>query len=459
MIRLTFEKGTIAVRGGVRVPNTSWDSGSKCFRGMALHYRDITGYLRNSGIPFEDKVLDPLPCPNYGRPRVRLRGYQRQALEAWHGGGNWGTIVLPTGAGKTFVAIKAISELNESTLVVVPTLELMEQWAARLKEELGVEVGIYGGGSHELKALTVATYDSAYLRAEELGNRYPFLVFDEVHHLPAPSYSAIAELFASPYRMGLTATYDREDGLHKALPRLVGGKLFELEIHDLAGKHLANYDLRIINTDLTPEEKKEYVRCHDIYRRYLQRRGISLRTPADFQRFVMLSGRDPKAREALLARHQARVVALNSKAKIEALRTLLREHLGDRMLIFTEHNKLVQRISKIFLLPAITHRTPKEERKHNLACFREGVYRVIVTSKVLDEGIDVPEANVGVILSGTGSTREYRQRLGRLLRKKNGKKAVLYEIVSRNTSEVMTSKRRHGSGEDKRIDKKKRGGA
>ncbi|RQD80404.1 ATP-dependent helicase, partial [Methanosalsum natronophilum] len=69
-------------------------------------------------------------------------------------------------------------------------------------------------------------------------------------------------------------------------------------------------------------------------------------------------------------------------------------------------------------------------------------YRTVVTSKVLDEGIDVPEADVGVILSGTGSGRAFVQRLGRILRKKEGKKAVLYEIVSAETSEMNTANRR-----------------
>jgi superfamily II DNA or RNA helicase len=443
MIRLYYDKGTITVRGNIRVPNTSWDPRSKCFRGLALYYRDIVEYLRNSGLEYEDRVLDPVPCPRFRKPRLRLRDYQESALNAWLRAGKRGTIVLPTGSGKTAIAIEAVSRLNEASIVVVPTLDLMEQWVAKLGEELGIEAGLYGGGSHELRALTVATYDSAYLRAEELGNRFMLVIFDEVHHLPAPGYSAIAEIFASPYRMGLTATYEREDGLHAALPRLVGGKVYEIGVKKLAGRHLAEYDLKIIKTDLTPKEKEEYDRYYGIYQRFLRRSGITLRTPRDFRRFVMRTGRDAKAREALLARHKARVIALNSRAKLSALRDILRRHSSDRILIFTEHNELVHRISRRFLIPSITHKTSKEERRHNLACFREGTYRAIVTSKVLDEGVDVPEANVGVILSGTGSTREYRQRLGRLLRKREGKKAVLYEIVSRRTSEVGTSRRRH----------------
>jgi superfamily II DNA or RNA helicase len=157
----------------------------------------------------------------------------------------------------------------------------------------------------------------------------------------------------------------------------------------------------------------------------------------------MRSGRDQNARQALLARNKARDVALNSVSKMEELRAILKNHTDGRLFIFTEHNKLVHKISKEFLIPAITYRTAGKERTEILDRFRSGVYRAVVTSKVLDEGIDVPEADVGVILSGTGSERAFIQRLGRILRKKEGKEAILYEIVSAETSEVNIAKRRN----------------
>ena len=105
------------------------------------------------------------------------------------------TIVLPTGAGKTIVAVGAIGKLQVPTLVVVPTLDLVEQWKGTLAGEFGIEIGVFGGGDNLLKPLTVSTYDSAYLRAVELGNRFGLVVFDEVHHLPAAGYRHIAEMF------------------------------------------------------------------------------------------------------------------------------------------------------------------------------------------------------------------------------------------------------------------------
>jgi superfamily II DNA or RNA helicase len=352
-------------------------------------------------------------------------------------------VVLPTGAGKTYVALKAVEKVNVATLVVVPTLDLVTQWREHLESQFGVEVGVYGGGESFLKPLTVATYDSAYIRAPQLGNRFLFLVFDEVHHLPAPSYSQIAEMYIAPYRLGLTATYEREDGEHMELPRLVGGKVYELGVDALAGEHLSPYTHQKIFVDLTPDEQKTYEKEYNVFTSYLRRKNLTLRSPRDFQRFIMYTGGDPEAREALLARNRALKIALNSKAKINQLTKLLDLHRAEKALIFTRHNELVYRISRRFLIPAITHQTLRDERKDALDKFKHGNYRAIVTSQVLDEGVDVPDATVGFILSGTGSSREYIQRLGRILRKRAGKQAKLIEIVSKETVETRISRRRH----------------
>ena len=398
-------------------------------------------FLERSGFDFDDDVLDLLPCPEL-ESSVVLRDYQNQALDAWTDNDKCGIIVLPTGSGKTVVGIKAISMLNTPTLVVAPTLDLVDQWRTRLKKEFKTEVGVLGGGEWDLKALTVSTYDSAYIHADKLGNRFGLIIFDEVHHLPAAGYRNIAEMFAAPYRMGLTATFEREDGLHEELNRLVGGKVFEKKVKDLTGTHLSPFRLEKIRVELTEEEKEEYEKNQKVFSDYLARIKLTIRSPADFQKLVMRSGRDPNARRALLARNKARDIAYNSISKIGKLSEILKKHNESRIFIFTEHNKLVHIISKQFLIPSITYRTTGKERSETLDRFRSGVYRAVVTSKVLDEGIDVPDADVGIILSGTGSNRAFIQRLGRILRKKEGKEAVLYEIVSAETSEVNTARRR-----------------
>jgi superfamily II DNA or RNA helicase len=441
MIHLWFDKGTLLLKGEVGTPYGKWDPRVGCYRIKAMHYGDVLAYLEESGIPYQDEVqklppIEPLKCS------VELRPYQREALSKWRHARMRGVLVLPTAAGKTYIALKAISLLKSQTLIVVPTLDLIDQWRRRVAECLGVEAGAVGGGENTVRMVTVSTYDSAYLQAEVLGNRFMFIVFDEVHHLASPSYVQIAEMYIAPHRMGLTATYERSDERHALLPQLVGDPVYTVNVEELAGEHLSPYTYEKIYVKLTPEEQQTYDSQMAVFKSYLQEKGIVLKSAEDFQKFIMITGRDRRAREALLARNRALKVALNSDAKLNLLANQLEVHKDERTLIFTLHNDLVYTISRRFLMPAVTYQTPKEERHEILENFRSGEYRAIVTSQVLDEGVDVPEASVGFILSGTGSTREYVQRLGRLLRKVEGKQARLVEIVSKETAEVMISRRR-----------------
>ncbi|MGB8312542.1 MAG: DEAD/DEAH box helicase family protein [Halobacteriota archaeon] len=445
--KIFYDKGTILIKGDLAIPSSNWDSRSGAYRAMALSYRDIVEYLKRSNVNYVDEALELLPTP-YLQCKVTLKNFQHDALKAWLDAGKRGIIVLPTGSGKTMIAVAAISELKTPTIVIVPTLDLVEQWQRVLTDEFNAEIGVYGGGENVLQPITVSTYDSAYLRAEELGNRFGLIIFDEVHHLPSAGFRHIAEMFASPYRMGLTATYERQDGLHNDLPRLVGGKVYELSVQHLAGRYLSEYELEKLYVDLSLEEKKEYERLYKIFTDYLVKSNISLRTPRDFTKFIMRSGRDRGARQALLARNKAMDIALNSQMKLDALENILLDQPTEPTIIFTQHNKLVHRIAQRFLIPYITHMTPKDERKEILDNFREGRYRLIVTSKVLDEGVDVPDATQAIILSGTGSAREFIQRLGRILRKREGKKAKLIEIVTRNTAEMKMSSRRKRTRRD-----------
>lgn len=442
MILLRYDSGSLLIQGEVGTPYAQWDPRIGAFRAMAIYYSEILSYLKRSHMVYRDEATNPPPISKLSC-RVELRPYQKAALNAWLEANKKGVIVLPTAAGKTYIALKAIEKLNVATLVVVPTLDLLDQWRQHLSTQFGVEVGVYGGGEDKLLPITVSTYDSAYIRAEQLGDKFMFIIFDEVHHLPAPSYSQIAEMYIAPYRMGLTATYEREDGGHLDLPRLVGSRLYELGVDALAGKHLSPYTHEKVLVNLTLEEQRLYEEEYNVFKSYLKRKGMTLRSPEDFKRFIIRTGGDPAAREALLSRNRALKTVLNSEAKIKALGEFLKVYNEEKVLIFTRYNQLVFNISRRFFIPAITYKTPREERKEILEKFKGGEYRAIVTSQVLDEGVDVPDASVGFILSGTGSSREYTQRLGRILRKRKGKQAKLIEIVARETVETRISQRRH----------------
>ncbi len=444
VIALRYEDGTVRVEGDgwEALPGVEPDPRSGTGRAPACHYPAIREACENQGIAVEDRVLD-LPALDGLDSAYELREYQAAALDAWTGNGRRGVVELPTGSGKTVIGIAAIEAVAEPTLVVAPTVDLVEQWRGELAREFDRPVGQLGGGTQRVEALTVATYDSAYLRAEELGDRFGLVVFDEVHHLGGEGYREIARLLAAPARLGLTATFERPDGAHEVIEDLVGGVVYRLDPDELAGEHLAPYDVKRITVELTEEEREAYERNQETFTSYLARSNLQLRSGSDYQKLVMRSGNDPAAREALLARQRAREIVYNSAAKVDTLERLLDRHRDDRAIVFTAHNDLAYRVAERFLAPAITHHTPASERRQVLERFREGTYSRVVTSNVLDEGIDVPAANVAVVLSGSGSEREFTQRLGRILRPtEDGGRALLYEVVSEETSEERVAERR-----------------
>lgn len=144
----------------------------------------------------------------------------------------------------------------------------------------------------------------------------------------------------------------------------------------------------------------------------------------------------------MAAYRRQREIAFAAPAKLDVVGQLLDEHRTDRVLVFTDANATAYEVSRRLLVPVITHQTKVKERAAILERFASGEYGAVATSRVLNEGVDVPDANVAVVMSGSGSVREHVQRLGRILRPKDGKRAVLYEIVTRNTAEQFTSQRR-----------------
>ena len=457
-LRLSFDKGTICVSGTdlIRVPYTKYDNRNKMFRSYGLHYKDIIEYLHKSDLDFIDNV--PSFFPVHASLQIRdltLRDYQKQAIKNWIKASMRGCIVLPTGSGKTTLGIKAIETVKASTIIIVPTIDLMEQWESSLTKHLyiknnslknnNIKIGKLGGGNDNLESITVATYDSAYLRASSIGNQFKFVIFDEVHHLPAPGYRLIAEQLVSPYRLGLTATIEREDELHDLIPSLTGGIVFQLGPHDLSKqKHLAEFIIEKRLVELTSDEQKEYDASYGIFLTNLKKLGFKTSSIYNFKRLIMISNKNKTARDALLARNKANEIALNSKSKIIELQKILKDNPQTKTIIFTQNNKMVYEISNKFFIPCITHKTIKDERRDILHGFKSDLYNAIITSRVLDEGIDIPDAELGIVLSGTGSGRELVQRLGRLLRPKHdGRKAKLIEIISKHTRETRTSAKRN----------------
>jgi len=197
-----------------------------------------------------------------------------------------------------------------------------------------------------------------------------------------------------------------------------------------------------VTVDLSPAEREEYAAERAIYRDFLQKNGIFMSHPSGWTEFVILASRGEDGRRAFAAYRRQREIAFTAPAKLDYVERLLHQHRQDRAIIFTQDNATVHLVSRRFLVPAITHHTKVRERSEILAGFAAGRYGELATSKVLNEGVDIPAANVAIVMSGSGSLREHVQRLGRILRQGKDKPVALYELVTGGTSEAYTSERR-----------------
>lgn len=449
---LTYDRGTLLLhpppKGKAWVDHAEWDDRVEKFRLPADRYRPLIEALAAEGTTVDDRarLFAELPLRRAGG--YAPRPHQAEALAAWKAAGRRGVVVLPTGAGKTLVAQLAMEATPRSALIVVPTLDLLHQWYAGLKAAFpGTEVGLLGGGSRDTATpLLVATYVSAAAEAETLGNRYALLIFDEVHHLPAGYTRVIAEYSIAPYRLGLTATPERADGRDRDLETLVGPIVYSRRPEELAGGALAPFEEVRIRVALSARERRRYEAAVERRNGFLRERRIFLGSLDGWRQFIRASAASPAGRAAMKAHREAKQLAGGTEEKFRVLEELLARHAGRRTLIFTDDTATVYRVAELFLIPAITHQTPVKERHETLGCFRDGSYPVIVSSRVLNEGVDVPEASVAIVLSGTGTPREYIQRLGRILRPVEGKRALLYEVIAEGTNEEGVSKRRRRGG-------------
>jgi superfamily II DNA or RNA helicase len=449
-IHLAYDRGTVLVSQGppgfdpTAMPGVLFDPRTSTYRAQGRYYRSIVEQLIREKLPYTDAArgwpnqdagwalqVDRTPHP-----------HQTEAVATWLKTGRRGVVVLPTGTGKTFVAILCLAKVQRPTLVITPTLDLMRQWVGQLATFFGIDVGAVGGGDYDVKPVTVTTYDSAYIKLEQWGDKFGFVVFDEAHHLPGQTYATAAIGSLAPFRLGLTATPERADGGEAMFPDLIGPIVYRREITELSGDYLAEYRTERVYVTLTDEENEAYRTAREEYRRFIVERGISLSGPNGWQKFVFEASRSPEGWAALRAYREQKRIERTASGKFTALEELLRKHAGERALIFTADNATVYQIARRYLVPAITHQTKTKERKQILERFHTGEYTVLVTSQVLNEGVDVPAASVGVVLSGSGTVKENVQRLGRILRKYGEKQATLYELVARGTAEEFTSDRR-----------------
>jgi len=395
-----------ALREGLfRVPLANRGTLKQALLKMGYPVDDRAGFVQGASLAIELRNQT-----RSGQP-FGLRRYQREAVAAWHKGGDvgggHGVVVLPCGAGKTIVGLATMAAASCETLILATGTASVRQWINEIVERTCLtedQVGEFSGARKEIRPVTVTTYQIlTHRRSTEhqfthiglfSAANWGLIIYDEVHLLPAPVFRVTADIQARR-RLGLTATLVREDGREADVFSLIGPKRFDVPWREL--------------------ERKGFVaRAH----------CVELR--------VELSSSLVVEYESAEKRHKARIAAENP-LKMLAIEELLERHQHDKILVIGMYLDQLTTIARLFEAPLITGKTPSDERDVLYEDFRRGRVRVLVVSKVANFSIDLPDANVAIQVSGTfGSRQEEAQRLGRILRP-SGSDSWFYSVVTRNS--------------------------
>ncbi|MCL5960706.1 MAG: DEAD/DEAH box helicase, partial [Chloroflexi bacterium] len=383
---------------------------------------DEAGYEKGASLPIS------LNTGGHDAEGFSLRPYQVEAAAAFAQGSlvsGGGVIVLPCGAGKTTVGLAVMADLRCQTLILCPNTVALRQWIRELLDKTSLtrnEVGEYSADKKEIKPVTVSTYqmltyggraESGKVKASEMphlslltAQDWGLIVYDEVQLLPAPVFRTTAEIQARR-RLGLTATLVREDGREGDVFSLIGPKRYDAAWKKLEAEGwiaaAACYEVRL---SLDEEWHNVYLRTEDVRTRYR--------------------------------------LAAENPAKMEVLNRLLERHSGDRVLIIGQYLTQLRAIARSVEASLLTGQVATSTRARLYEDFRSNRRNVLVVSKVANQAIDLPEANVAIQVSGSfGSRQEEAQRLGRILRpKKDGGAATFYSLVTRDTRDQALAAKR-----------------
>jgi DNA excision repair protein ERCC-3 len=368
---------------------------------------EVKRVLFEAGYPVRDErdleSGEPLPVDL----RLDLRDYQRAWIDEFLETRS-GVLVGPPGSGKTVATLGILAAVEGETLVLVPSRELVTQWREEILAHTTLtsdQVGEYHGGAKEIRPVTIATYQAAGMdRHRQLfdSREWGLVVYDEVHHVPAPIHRRSADL-QTKHRLGLSSTPVREDDR-------------ETEIFTLIGPP--------IGTDWDALFEAGFVAEPTVEIRYVPWGSDDVRN-----QYVSSEG------------HDRRRLAASNPAKTREIEELLRHHPEEKALVFVEYLDQGREIAAALEVPFVSGETPHHRREKLFEGFREGRERTLVVSRVGDEGIDLPSAELAIVASGLGgSRRQGAQRAGRTMRPTG--RARMYVLATRGTREEDFARRR-----------------
>ena len=362
----------------------------------------------------------------------KLRDWQKNAYASWLLSESNGIFLGCTGSGKTMAAMYCIQEKSVDTIIIVPTIALMNQWKTELSENLGIkdsEVGLIGDGNKKIKPITVAVVNS--VRNMDLSN-FDMIILDEAHRYG--SIENIRPILQNDfkYKLGVTATLKRSDGQHKELEKLIGKIVYEYNTYDAVSQGvLSRFEIINVGVDLNNDERSRYDRHTDT---------IDKNSFIGMFQTINDHGH-PKWHEAISAVRATswrKSIISNAKQKMEKLVEIVKSESGKKIIIFNETIKMAELERKLLKKEGIESEIyhSKQKNQDSIERFRSGEVMILISVKSLNEGLDVKDVDVGIRVAGTNQDRDTIQRLGRGLRVVEGKGvARYYQLYCKDTIE------------------------
>ncbi len=354
-----------------------------------------------------------------------LRDWQEVALKSWVGNGFRGIVEVATAGGKTIFAIEGIKLWLEGNptgkiLIIVPTTALQDQWYVSILDELNVSpknVSIWPENKNLTSQFHIMVVNTARTKAIKVSESCEnlFLIADECHRYASSENSNSLEINKTA-TLGLTATAERDydDGLEEILIPNLGQIIYKYSIADARSDGVvAPFEVLNVKVDFTEIEMQEYAKLS--------------------QRMAQAYSKGNEDQATILARMRASV-SRNAARRIPAAIAIAEENRGRRIIVFHEEIKNAEIILKLLHerghSVGIYHsQLGSDKRRDNLLQFRRGMLEVLVCCRALDEGVDVPEADVAIIAASTSSSRQRIQRIGRVIRvHKDKETAKIYTI-------------------------------
>lgn len=415
-------------------------------------------------------VPQMIPSPKPLDDRFALYAWQAEALTAWRDRGRKGVVEAVTGTGKTMVGLAAAwEELQHGgrVEVLVPSIELLNQWAELVKEYFPQHrLGLLGGGNHDRLSkvdVLVAVVNSARTVQADAGGRHALLVADECHRYASERNSEALDETYFEARLGLSATYGRTDDRHlDVLDPFFGGTCFELDYsRAIADEVTAHFKVALVGVRFNEDEKLEYEEVDERarrLRRWLINHAEVSEEPfgafmADVSRLAEGGQGEAtgKARMYLNAFSRRRQILADTSAKLDLLDELAPAvRYSERVIVFTERKKAAEQAAATLnwqgiRAGAVHSGLPTDTRRDLLSQFAQGRLTVLCAPKILDEGIDVPAADLGIILSASQSRRQMIQRMGRVLRRKSDGRFARFVIAYVEGTSEDPKKGAHGA--------------